>query len=416
MKKVLIADSHALFRDFLKQKLSDNQVEVILTQENRDTYTKMITNLPNLIILDMNIDNEDELAFLEKKSQDSNSANIPVVVTGPNQDKAFTASLAKCGVIKYFAKPIKFDVFFESIGKVLHIPLSMDTTPCVLDLHRNGNIIFIEIAQGLNREKIALLQFKLSEMIERQQIESPKIVLMLTNLELSFVDGYNLEFLIDNIRACPKVHNKNIKILSLSPYVKALLSGHDEYTEIEMTTNLARVLNALVDTSITSNVSDLITDKILTQTNEYEIESTSIATKFSSDVINEDLSDMNDGTVLKMAVVDSDDVSRTQTVAAFTSIGANVTSYKGGQEFLTAINKDNDLDLIILDVMLADKTGFSLLQRLMGMHLTAPIIIYSQGLQREALTKIISLGNRNILTKPLRPSVLVQKSLRFLRG
>jgi len=416
MKKVLIADSHTLFRDFLKQKLSDNQVEVILTQENRDTYTKMITNLPNLIILDMNEDNSAELEFLEKKSQDSNSANIPVVITGPNQDKTFTASLAKCGVIKYFAKPIKFDVFFESIGKVLHVPLMMDTTPCVLDIHRNGNIIFIEIAQGLNREKIALLQFKLSEMIEKLEIESPKIVLMLTNLELSFVDGYNLEFLIDNIRACPNLHNKNIKILSLSNYVKELLAGHDEYADIEMTSNLARVLNSLVDTSISSSVSDLITDKILSQTNEFEQESDAIATKFSSDIINEDVAEISDGTVLNMAIIDSDDTYRNQILETFSGIGANCKAYKGGQEFLNAISEDKNIDLIIMDIMLADKTGLSLLQRLMGMHLTAPIVIYSQGLQREVLTKIISLGNRNILTKPLKPNVLVQKCLSYLRG
>ena len=61
MKKVLIADSHPLFRDFLKQKLSEDQIEVITTQENRDIYTKVITSLPNLIILDMEEDNSAEI-------------------------------------------------------------------------------------------------------------------------------------------------------------------------------------------------------------------------------------------------------------------------------------------------------------------------------------------------------------------
>ena len=192
MKKVLISDSHPLFRDFLKQKLTDNLIDIILTQENRDIYTKMISNLPNLIILDMKEDGSDQLEFLEKKVQDSNSANIPVIITGPVQNKSFIASLAKYGVIKYFAKPIQFDIFFEAIGRVLHIPLSMDTTPCVLDLHRNGNIIFIEIAKGLNREKLALLQFRLAEMIEKEEIDTPKVIIMLTALDLSFVDGYNL--------------------------------------------------------------------------------------------------------------------------------------------------------------------------------------------------------------------------------
>ena len=270
MKKVLIIDSHPLFREFLKQKLYDDQIEVVLSQVGRDAYTRTISILPNLIILDMSEDRLDEMEFLEKKAADINTSRIPIIVIGPDIDKTNIAALAKYGVIKYFAKPIQFDIFFEAIGKILNNQLSLDTTPCVLDLHRNGNIIFIEIAQGLNREKIALLQYKLSELIEREEIDSPKIVIMLTNLELTFVDGYNLEFLIENVIACPKIHNKNVKILSLSSFVQAFLDGHPAYSGIEMSNNLPKVLNSLVDTTITSSVSDLITEKIITPSNMAE--------------------------------------------------------------------------------------------------------------------------------------------------
>ena len=258
MKKVLIIDSHQLFRDFLKQKLADDQLEVILSQENRDSYTKLINILPNLVILDMNEYHEEEMEFLEKKIADANTASIPVIVTGPEMNKASIASLAKYGVIRYFSKPIQFDIFFEAIGKKLQIPLSIDMTPCVLDIHRNNNIVFIELALGMNREKIALLQYKLTEMIEQEQIESPKVIIMLTNLSLSFVDGFNLEFLIDNVLACPKIHNKNVKILSLSPFVHELIEGHKTYENIEVSDNLHKLLNSLMDTSFSTDVFDVL--------------------------------------------------------------------------------------------------------------------------------------------------------------
>ena len=321
MKKVLIADKHTLFREFLTTKLEEDQIEVILTQENRDTYTKMITVLPNLIILDMEDDSQEEMEFLERKIENFNTINIPVVVTGPSQDKSNLAALAKYGVVKYFAKPIQFDIFFDSIGKILHTPLSIDTTPCVLDLHRNGNLIFIELAHGLNREKMVLLQYKLSEMIEREEIDNPKIVIMLTNLELSFIDGYNIEFLIDNVLACPKVHNKNVKILSLSPFVKELLSGHPQYADIEMANQLPRLLTSLVDTTITSSVSDLITDKILTQSNEFGDDSGTVDTRFSYEAGGS----LDDGTVLNVAIIDADAKSAEQTKQIYESISANVT-------------------------------------------------------------------------------------------
>ncbi|MCR4899427.1 MAG: response regulator [Treponema sp.] len=415
MKKVLIIDSHQLFRDFLKQKLSVDQVEVVLTQENRDSYPKMITLLPNLIILDMSEDRVEEMAFLEKKINDPNTASIPVIITGPTAEKSSIASLAKYGVIKYFAKPIQFDVFFEAIGHVLHNPLSMDTTPSVLDLHRNNSIIFIELAVGLNREKIALLQYKLTEMIETEEIDSPKILVMLTNLELTFVDGYNLEFLLDNILACPKVHNKYVKILSLSPFLKDFLAGHEAYSGIEMSNNLPKVLNSLIDTTITSSVSDLITDRILTSSYVDE-DSSSVETRFFSDT-NSDPTALkeNDGTVLNIAIIDSDIKSLAMSKAAFESYGANCSVFQNGQAFLDSYAPEK-YNLVILDVILVDNMGLNILNALKNRFDSPPVIVYTQSLQRDWVVKILSSGAKSYIVKPQKPQVLVQKSLALLKG
>ena len=412
MKKVLSADSHPLFRDFLKQKLSEDQIEVITTQENRDIYTKVITSLPNLIILDMEEDNSMEMDFLEKKIKDSNCVNIPVIITGPKQDRSNIAAYAKYGVIKYFEKPVQFDMFFKSIGLVVRVPLSMDTTPCILDLHRNNNIIFIELALGLNREKIALLQFKLSEMIEREKLDNPKIVIMLTNLELTFVDGYNLEFLIDNVLACPKVHTKNVKILSLSNFVREMIDGHSNWAGIEMASNLSRILNDLVDTSVTSDVSDLITNRFLTPSYESE-DTASIDTRFSSDAAFEN-APKKTGTVLTIGIIDSDESSLEITKNYFEQAGANCLTFTKGPEFLKEY-EDDKFDLIILDVLLADQTGLSLLQNLHSRPHSPPIVIYSQSLQKDIVVKVLSAGASSYLVKPQKPNEMVHKCLSILK-
>lgn len=419
MKKVLITDSHPLFREFLKQRLTENQIDVILSQENRDSYTKMITNLPNLVILDMEEDNLEEMEFLERKSEDFNTANIPVIISGPSQDKASVAALAKYGVVKYFTKPIKFDVFFEAVGKVLHTPLSIDTTPCVLDIHRNGQIFFIEIARGLNREKIALLQFKLAEMIEREGIDNPKIIVMLTNLDLTFVDGYNIEFLIDHILAAPHVHNKNVKILSLSKYLKELLAGHENYKGIEVSSRLSSMIGSLVDTTITSSVSDLITERILTSSGINDGEDGSVATKFSADKTKGDSrAEEDDGTILKVAIVDSDLNSLAITKQAFEAAGAETTIFTTGQAF-TESYENGKYNLVIVDVFLSDNTGISLLQYLTRRQIPPVTVVYSaipKQMQQDILKKIISTGTRNIIQKPQKPNILVQKCFGFLKG
>lgn len=414
MKKVLISDNYPLFRDFLKQKLSEEQIEIITTQENRDLYTKLITNLPNLLILDLSDDDSLDMEFLQKKLSDSNTANIPIIITGPQKDRSAIASLAKYGVIKYFEKPVQFDLLFKSIGNTIHTPIPIDTTPCVLDLHRNNKVIFIELALGLNREKLSLMRFKLSEMIESEKIENPKIVIMLTNLELSFVDGYNLEFLIDNVLSCPRVHNKNVKILSLSPFVKELLDGHPDYSEIEMSNNLSRVLNDLVDTSLSTNIPDIITSQILTKTDIERMDKDSMATRFSSDSIDKSIK-KNAGTVLNVAIIDSDESTLEISKNSFEQVGAICQCFTKGKQFIENY-AEGKFDLIVLDVLLEDKTGLSLLQVLQKRPHSPPVIVYSQSLQKEIVVKVLSFGAKSYIVKPQKPNILVKKALAVLKN
>ncbi|MBR1638462.1 MAG: response regulator [Treponema sp.] len=413
MKRVLIADSHSLFRDFLKQKLTEVQIEVIVSQENRDLQTKLITSLPNLIILDINEDDSEEMEFLEQKVKDSNTASIPVIITGPKRDAANIAPLTKYGVIKYFEKPVKLDVFFNAINKTLHTSLIMDDTPCVLDLHRNNNIIFVEIAQGLNREKIALMQFKLAEMIENESMDSPKIIVMLTSLDFNFTDGFNIEFLIDNILACPGIHQKNLKLLSTSEFVKDLIDGHKAYSGIEVASNLPKLLNGLIDSnSETSNVPDLITDQILTASFETDDDIGSLATRFTSDEIYS-TSTGKEGSVLSLAIIDSDENNLQFTKQIFESVGAIVDTYTHGQDFSDKY-EDGKYNLVILDVFLADKTGLSLLNFIKSRPYGPPVIIYSPSAQKEIIAQCLKLGAKSYILKPQKPNVLIQKSLSIL--
>ena len=415
MKKVLIIDSHQLFRDFLKNKLSLDQIEVTLSQQNRDGYTKMISTLPNLVIMDMGEDNKNEMDLLEKKASDINTVNIPVIIMGPVAERANIASLAKYGVIKYFAKPIQFDVFFDAIGKVLKIPLSMDLTPSVLDIHHNGNIIFIEFAQGLNQEKLSLLQYKLTDMIEHEGIESPKVIIMFTGLDLSFVDGCNIEFLIENILACPKIHTKNVKILSTNKFIADLVEGHKAYAGIEVSDNLPRILNSLVDTSITSSVSDLITDRIITSSAVSDEEISSINNNFFSDKSSDAIDSTNSGTVLHVAIIDSDTQSLLLTRTVFETVGSNCSQYIRGEDFL-ADYEPGKFDLVILDIQISDNRGLEILQTFQHQHDAPPVVIYSQSLQKDLVVKVLSAGARSYIIKPQKPNVLLQKCLQLLRG
>ena len=413
MKRVLIIDAPPLFREFLKEKLSHEKVNVEIAHIKRDAFTKLVSSLPDLLIIDLSVPMREIINFLAKKNEDPNASRIPVFMTGPIIAQDQIALLSQFNVVKYFNKPIKFDVFFESIGRLLKTGFSIDTTPCILEIHLNNNIIFIEIAQGLNREKISLLKYRISEIIEQNNITIPKIILMMTDLSLSFVDGANLEFLLDNVIADTRIQKKNIKILSLDSFTKELVKGHNQYNCIEVVTNLSNVLPALIDDTESSNIADLITEKVLTPTED--ISPATVEMKFYSDSGVLDSSDKKINDNPHIAIVDDDQVTRTILQNTFKQLNAEISLFDSGSEFLMATNK-HIFDLIILDIYMPGLSGFDILKTLHSKQYKTPIIVYSNATSKESVVQALSLGAKSYLVKPLKPEALLQKAVEVLHS
>lgn len=427
MKNVLIVDPSPMFREFLKDKLTDEKISVTVVQEKRDAIIKITSMLPDLVIYELSEfdDLQSVIEIFTDIKKDPNASRIPLIATGPIYDKTTIALFAKLGVQKYFVKPVKFDLFFEAIGKILRTPFAIDTTPCVLDIHRNGNIIFIEIAQGLNREKISLLKYKLSEIIENNEIDSPKIILMMTNLELSFVDGLNLELLLDNILTNQKIHTKNIKVLSFSSFTSELIDGHPQYDGIEVATDISQFLNSLVDSTSTSRVSDLITDKILSSSENDA--GSSIEMRFHTDLQSEteielsqpepEKAELKETPVneLTVAVVDDDAVILKLCASGFIQAGFKCDTYTSGIDFLANVSRKKYC-AIILDILMPGISGFDTLKRLQGLTNKPPIIIYSQAVRKDIVVQALSLGAKSFLVKPQKPEAIVNKVQELLNG
>ena len=406
MKQVLIIDASPIFRDFIKSKLDTENVGVEFANGHRDGVTKLLSILPDLVILDINNSIQDLEEFLEKKKNDINAKRIPMIVCGPVMNKDEVAELVQYGVFKYFSKPIKFDVFFESIGKILKLDFSMDITPCVLDIHLNGKLIFIEIAMGLNREKIMLIRYKLSELIDKTGIKDPKLILMMTDLDLSFIDGTNLELLFSNIIADSRIRRRNIKVLSMSQIVKDLIDGHPEYNGIEVASSLSAVLGSLMGPeskpSSGNEMQNLISDKILTST--MDVDDGMVGTRFSFD----EQSDKKDGGLFKAAILDDDQVVKTMLTAAFQSYGASLDVYSTGADFLASY-ESKGYDILILDIFMPGFSGFDVLKALRERNSSISVIIYTQAMQKEAIVQALSLGAKAYLLKPQKPEAILQK-------
>lgn len=412
MKQVLLVDASPIFMEFLKDKLLAEQIKVETAAGNRDAFQKMVSLMPDLVIVDVESDILSIQDFLDSKVSEPNAAKLPMVIVGPELERSSISNLAKYGVFNYFSKPIKFDVFLDSIGRIIKTRITIDETPSVIETHLNGNIIFVDIAQGLNRDKIEILKYQLTELVEKNKLHDPKIIIMMTSLDLTFVDGTNLEILFDNLIKAFLL--KNIKVLSLNKFTKDLLEGHPAYHGIEVVENLSDVLNSLVDSGTTSDdFTDIVSDKILFADDDSV--PSSIDTRFGRDNGGSVQTDEEKSSTIRVGIVDNDEATRKILLTSFQTINAEALLYENGQSFLQASSKE-EFDVIILDLYLSDINGLDILRNLQRQGFTTPIIIYSQATSKEVVIQALSLGAKTYLVKPQKPAVIIQKALSVLNS
>lgn len=400
-----------MLREFLKEKFAAENITVEVAEAQRDALPKFLSVLPDLVIVNIENSVSDVEDFLAKKQADPNGKKVPVIVSGPVITHEEASDLVQYGVIKYFTRPIQFDLFFDSIGRVLHSAFAIDSTPCVLDMHLNHHIIFIEIAKGLNREKISLLKYKIADIIQKNNLTLPKLVLMMSDLSLSYVDGLNIELLLTNITEDRRVLRRNIKILSFDPFVSDFIEGHPLYEGIEVVQDLSKVITSLVD-SVSDSVENVISDKILASS-ESDVDE-SIGIRFFSDAEtvgnNGDLASAQPS----IAIIDTDINVIAYLKRAVETIG-EVTAFGSGKEFLSKVAQEH-FDIVITGMYMPDVTGLDILKFLIDRRINLPVIVYSNVVQKELIMQTLKLGASSYLIKPQPEEVIVQKVLEVLNA
>ncbi|MBQ9539359.1 MAG: response regulator [Treponema sp.] len=411
MKQVLLIGASYSFCEYLTEGLSQQQVKLDHCPNVRSAYTDLIQILPDLIIIDVGELNEDVTLFLEKKVKDPNAKSTPIIAIGELEDRKQIASLANFKVHKYFKTPIKYDQFFKAIGEALGLGFTADTTDCILEMHVTDNIFFIEIARGLNRDKISMLRYRLDECKTKLKMSAPKLVLMLSDVKFCFLDMTNISLLLDTILADRIIKKSNIKIVTNDTFLKDFVNGHDEYKGIEITSDIGTVLNPLLEIFAISESKDPLLHRILIPNKE--IPENALDLRFSSDYDGTMMTSWDTGDIMRVAIIDDDPVSQKLLVGTFEKIKAKVTIYSNGISFLKEL-PDKVFDVVILDIFIPNMTGLDVLRNLQRQKYSSPVLVYSQATDKEYVTDAISLGAANFIAKPQKPDVIIQAALSAL--
>jgi len=420
-KNVLVIDESDLFREYLKSRIAASGADVEGAINGLDGIAKMRNALPDLVIVDYHLTRKTCKEVLEEKNRNPNTASIPVILTAQKIDKNRLLELVPYNIRKVFMKPIKMDGLYATLSELLGLRFEIDTTPCVIEAHVNDNIVFVEIAKGLNREKIDLLRFKIAELLELYSITNPRVLVMLSDMELSFVDGPNLELLLSTLLEHSRAKAKHLKVLTNSAFARDFVRGQPGYGEIEVVSNLQYAIDGLLtdfdpEIEMGERKAELVAERILSaQTHEAGREA--VEMRFESEGRKRlSLEAMREaGKGLSIAVVDDDFVIQELVKTTFAAIGAAVSPYAGGKEFLDAV-ESKSFDIVFLDILMPGMDGFEVLSRLRAEDIDLPIIILSAISQREAVMRAFQAGVKSYLIKPLKPDQILRKTLEILKA
>ncbi|MBU0936949.1 MAG: response regulator [Spirochaetes bacterium] len=418
----LIIDESELFRDYLKARLIRAGMTVEVAINGLDGLAKMRKEPAELIIMDYHLTRKSCQELLEEKARNPNTADIPVILTAHKLDKNRLLDLLPFNIKKIFMKPLKMDLFYQTIAELTGIRFDIDKTPCIVEAHVNDNILFVEIAKGINRDKVDLLRFKIRELVDLYSMQKPKVILMISDMELSFVDGANLEFLLSAVAGSSGARPRHIKILTLSSFVQDFVDGRPEFNGMEVVKSLEYAIDGLIAEAATAadlpeDKAAIINDRVLSSKNHGQ-GSEMVTLRFDAEQNRPlaSVANINDlGRDLEIAAVDDDFVIQELIKTTFATMNAQVSTFSNGQSFLNEIEK-RSFDLVFLDLRMPNVNGFEVLATMHARDQHMPIIVLSAITQREAVVKAYRAGVKSYLVKPLKPHQILTKTLEILKA
>ena len=108
-------------------------------------------------------------------------------------------------------------------------------------------------------------------------------------------------------------------------------------------------------------------------------------------------------------LVDEDPAVAESVIQFLEMHGFAVTVAPTGREGLRLMERERDLDLVLLDIGLPDISGFEVLRQSQDIGVVAPVIVVSTRTEEQDRLRALGLGARDYFTKPFDPDELAAR-------
>lgn len=400
MKQVLLIDVVSSLRNYISNKLAGVGVTVLYAETVEKGLELISKNYISLIVVECNISRNDFFDFLAKVKENPLNEDIPIMTIIYHVNKNDISLFASYNVEKVFSKPVRADEIVVALSEFLEVKFTFDTTPCILDIRVNEDVIFVELAQGLNRDKIEILQFRIDELVELYGFTHPKILVLMSDLNLNYSDVTNLEYLVDNILAIKNVNPKNIRVLTLNTLICEFFNNNAQY-KIKVASSLSTALSELFSEKVETQ--DIIEQVISEKDSIAEDGPKTLEMRLKVDSIGS----------LSVALVDDDPVILKLMSDIFSSIGANISQFESGEAFVKSFT-DDLYDIVFLDIMMPGMNGIDVLMKIQEKKAKTPFVILSSIAQRSFVFSALEKGVKRYLVKPINRDLILRKTKEIL--
>jgi len=120
MTKILLVEDHEELWDILSRRLGRRGFQVLLAHDGQDALDKARSELPDVILLDMNLPVMDGWTVARTLRADAGpSSKIPIIALTAHAMSGDRDRMLEAGCDEYHPKPVDFAKLIEQIDEVL---------------------------------------------------------------------------------------------------------------------------------------------------------------------------------------------------------------------------------------------------------------------------------------------------------
>ena len=399
--KVVLIENDEILKQYLKERLNKAGIEVVC-KDGFEGSLKIKNENPDLIISACELSRVDIFTLIREKNEYKSTVNIPVIVLEKERNLEIEKQLAELQVSAILLKPLKVDLLFRNICKLLGCRIDFDRTRSIIDAHINEDILFVEISDGLNAEKIDLLTYKIRSMVEDYAKILTKVLIICSNISNSPRLNMKLEQLITSITDETAAVSSTIRILTPQDSAVAKAVKEDKkFANIPIVENLSEAISSFGKINVFAHESEVdeINTFILTSANEKVSVYLPMDLHFASE-------DDPMKSQYSVAIIDDDLPILEYLETVFESEGWKTTAYETPVAFIKELQHVRP-DIIFLDLMMPKINGVQVIQYLRKNKINIPIVVITALSQKEVITRIKEYGVSYFLTKPLHMNTIL---------